>query len=85
MAGRRKANEGGNKDFRFCKNKDQQNRSDTLVMLTLISDAPNHFKKIPYGKEGEKVKLIATYGNILIVENKEGNRYPVKKEKVKYE
>jgi len=54
-------------------------------MLTLISEAPNHFKKIPYGKEGEKVKLIREYGNILIVENKEGNRFPCKKDKVRFD
>ena len=36
-----------------------------------------------YGKKGDKVKIISDRGNVLIVENKEGVRFSVKKEKVR--
>lgn len=30
-----------------------------------------------YGKEGESVTVTGIYGNVIIVENKVGNKYPV--------
>lgn len=39
-------------------------------------------KPIVYGKRGEKVTEISNCGNVLIVENKDGNRFPVSVEKV---
>lgn len=33
-----------------------------------------------YGKRNEEVIIISDHDNVLIVENKEGNRYPVKRE-----
>lgn len=32
----------------------------------------------PYSKKGEKVKIVSTHDKIIIVENKEGNRFSVK-------
>jgi hypothetical protein len=35
---------------------------------------------IIYGNEGEEVNIIANHGEVMIVENKEGNKFPVNKQ-----
>lgn len=52
--------------------------------LTLLSDIVSNGKggKV-YGKKGEQVQLISDRGGVLIVEDKKGERFPVKKEDVK--
>jgi formylmethanofuran dehydrogenase subunit D len=35
---------------------------------------------IIYGNEGEEVNIIADHGEVMIVENKEGNKFPVNKQ-----
>lgn len=37
---------------------------------------------MPYGKRNEEVMVISDRDNVLIVENKQGNRYPVKRQDV---
>lgn len=39
-------------------------------------------KKVMYGKSGDKVKIVSDNGNVLIVEDKAGNRFPASKEAV---
>jgi formylmethanofuran dehydrogenase subunit D len=35
-----------------------------------------------YGKKGDKIKIIAEHGEVLIVEDTKGRRFSVNKEKV---
>lgn len=42
--------------------------------------ANRQFEK--YGSKGDEVRIIADHDNIVIVEDKSGNKYPVKKEKI---
>jgi hypothetical protein len=53
-------------------------------VLTLLSDIVSNGKggKV-YGKKGDEVRLISDRGGVLIVEDKKGERFPVKKEMVK--
>jgi hypothetical protein len=38
-----------------------------------------------YGKKGEMVTVVGEYGDAIIVKNKFGNRYSVRREKLIYE
>ena len=50
--------------------------------MKLIKDVVSHSKKnVVYGKVGDEVKIIADYGNVLIVENDKG-RFPCKAENI---
>lgn len=48
--------------------------------MRLKTDIISVFKNHVYGKAGEEVKVISEHGEVFIVENKKGIRYPVKKE-----
>jgi len=59
------------------------------MQVTLKEDIFSHFKKartdvqnIRYGSKNEKVKLIHNLGNVSIVENKKGERFPTLTEKL---
>ena len=39
-------------------------------------------ERILFGRKGEEVIIIADHDNVVIVEGKNKNRYPVKKEKI---
>lgn len=41
------------------------------------------YKKTKYASKGDEVKIISEHGEVLIVENKNGNRFPVKKIEIK--
>lgn len=46
----------------------------------MINDAISHCNdKTVYGKAGDEVKIIAEFGNVVIVEGLKGERFPVKK------
>lgn len=47
------------------------------IISSLIKDPHNAKKRLVYGRKGEQVKIIAEHNNTLIVENLQGNRFPV--------
>lgn len=51
------------------------------MKVILLEDVVSVSKSRLYGSKGETVRIVADYGNVLIVENSSGIRYPVKKEK----
>lgn len=56
--------------------------------VTLKEDVFSHFRKnrtgnSMYGSKNEKVKLIATRGNVAILENAKGFRFPAPIDKLK--
>lgn len=52
--------------------------------MKLLTDITSSLKKgFVYSNKGDEVKLIGEYGDIVIVEDKKGNRFAVKKENVK--
>ena len=51
----------------------------------LAVDIFSIFKKVVYGYAGEQVKLISDEGGVCLVENMEGNRYPVLKTELRTE
>lgn len=54
------------------------------VKYRLLEDILSYNRKAkPYGLQSEIVTEIADYDNMLIVEDKKGNRFPVLKTKVK--
>lgn len=44
------------------------------IRSIVIKDGKQH---LLYGKKGERVKLIAEHGNVIIAENSRGVRFPV--------
>ncbi|QJB39747.1 hypothetical protein HF324_18535 [Chitinophaga oryzae] len=52
----------------------------------LLADAFSAFYqdkvRLHYGKAGDRVKIISEHGAVLIVEDKNGNRFPVAAENV---
>lgn len=50
-----------------------------LLARDIESTAAVKEKQITYGQAGEKVKEIRESGNVLIVENRKGDRFSVKK------
>lgn len=53
------------------------------MQYLLSDDIISTFHKLkPYGKKGEKVKEVSDHGNVLIVENLKGERFPVLKSKL---
>lgn len=53
--------------------------------MILIEDVIGTYKRTLYGTKGEVVAVVVDRGNVLIVENVKGERYAVKKEKVKWQ
>lgn len=53
------------------------------MKVQLTEDVISNNKKTVYGKKGEHVTMIHEEENVLIVESKDGNRFPVHISKVK--
>lgn len=51
-------------------------------MYKVTRDIYSNFKKLLYAKEGTRVKLIADRGNVLIVEDEKGFRFPLLSEEI---
>jgi len=47
--------------------------------MRLKEDVVGMYSKIEYGKAGDEVKVVSEHGDMVIVENTEGNRYPMLK------
>lgn len=63
--------------------RDTKNTSTRLKddVFSHVSKDPHKAKQmLQYGSKGEQVTVLSDKGNVLIVENKKGNRYPVKRE-----
>lgn len=48
-----------------------------MTKYILAEDAVSYVKGVIYGKKGEKVTLVKDCGRALIVENENGNRFPI--------
>lgn len=51
-------------------------------MYKVKCDIYSNFKKLLYAKAGTRVKLISDCGNVLIVEDEKGFRFPVESKDV---
>ncbi len=54
-----------------------------MTEVYLLEDVYSNFKNAkpePYGKKGDKVKLISVKGDVLLVEGKDNQRFSVRKE-----
>ncbi len=68
--------------------KPQKTASDIRSISTLKTDVFSNVIKDPqspkkfhmYGRMGEGVKIIREAGNVLIVENLDGERFPIKRD-----
>lgn len=47
------------------------------IISNFLKDPQKPKQRLVYGKKGEKVKVIAIHSNTFIVENLQGNRFPV--------
>ena len=53
------------------------------VQIKLLEDAMSGNKKL-YAKKGDILTLISIFSNVLILQNEDGNKFPVKKEITDY-
>jgi formylmethanofuran dehydrogenase subunit D len=47
--------------------------------MRLKEDVVGMYSKIQYGKAGDEVKVVSEHGDMVIVENTEGSRFPMLK------
>jgi formylmethanofuran dehydrogenase subunit D len=47
--------------------------------MRLKEDVVGMYSKIEYGKAGDEVKVVSEHGDMVIVENTEGSRFPMLK------
>ncbi len=51
------------------------------MIAILTEDIRSHGRGVPiYGKKGAEITIISWHGDVAIVEGKNGDRYPVRKE-----
>lgn len=55
-------------------------RLKTDVFSHVSKDPHAAKKRLQYGSKGEAVTIISDGGNVLIVQSKSGNKYPIKRE-----
>lgn len=54
-------------------------KQETAILITDVYSLFHHNKKpVKYGSKGERVKIRAEHGQVLIVEGITGSRFPVK-------
>lgn len=59
-----------------------QPRKQYLLAEDITSNYKDKGKPIVYGKRGEKVTEVGDHGNVVIVESKNGNRFPAPMDKL---
>lgn len=52
--------------------------------VEMMEDVISSIKRRMYAPKGERATVVATYGEVLIVETKKRERFPVRIEKVKF-
>ena len=58
------------------------NTSKCYLLADALSVFHHDKKPIRYGIKGEKLKVVSDHGQVLIVEDRKGQRYPVQAAKV---
>lgn len=61
---------------------DQSLVEGTLTLDIYSSVTKRTKETIPFGKKGDKVKVISDNGNVMIVEGKKGNRFTVESDSI---